>query len=172
MTSEFRRLGKRGAYGLGKLRSPGVAEPHKPAQFRPRFTRRRPHRWATSTWLLGLVAGAVVIAAATAMAWWFVPFVAGVGAGLVNRLGGWPWRFAVPAVAVMGAVGWGLPLWLGALRGEPYGAAARVIAALTGLPGYAAVSIVLTLLIAVVQAVTGYWLGRALTPRLADDLFR
>jgi hypothetical protein len=172
VTAEFRRLGKPGAYRLGRLRSPGVREQRRPEPFRPRFARHRWRRWSTPTWLLGLLAGSVVIAAATAVGWWFMPFVAGVGAGLANRVGGWPWRVAMPAVAVMAAVGWATPLWLGALRGLPYGGVARVVAALTGLPGDAAAGLVLTLLIAVVQAVTGYWLGRALTPRLADDLFR
>ncbi len=172
MTAEFRRLGKRGAYRLGRLRAQGVGESRAPAPFRPRFARHRWRRWSSTTWLLSLLAGAVVIAASTAVGWWFVPFVVGVGAGFANRAGGWPWRVAVPAVAVMAAAGWAAPLWVGVLRGLPYGGVARVIAALTGLPGYPAVGVVLTVLIAAVQAVVGYWLGRALTPRLADDLFR
>jgi len=43
------------------------------------------------------------------------------------------------------------------------------IASLLGLPGYAAVGMILTVLIAVVQGMTGYWLGRALTPLPTDD---
>jgi hypothetical protein len=172
VTAEFRRLGKRGAYRLGKLRAQGIREARQPRQFRPRFARHRWHRWSTSTWLFGMLAGAVVIAATAALGWWFVPFVAGFGAGLANRAGGWPWRLAVPAVAVMAAVGWAAPLWIGVLRGLPYGGVARVIAALTGLPGGAAAGMIVTILIAVVQAIPGYWLGRALTPRLAADLFR
>ncbi|MGH3303788.1 MAG: hypothetical protein ACRDOK_19345 [Streptosporangiaceae bacterium] len=172
MTAEFRRLGKRGAYRLGQLRAQGVGEPRPPKQFRPRFARHRPHQWSTLTCLVFLLGGAVVISAATAVGWWFVPFVAGVGAGLANRAGSWPWRVAVPAIAAMAAAGWAAPLWLGVLRGLPYGPVARVIAALTGLPADAAVGMVLTVAIAVVQAVTGYWLGRALTPRSAPDLFR
>jgi hypothetical protein len=172
VTAEFRRLGKRGAYRLGRLRAQGVAEQRQPTPFRPRFTRYRPHRWPASTWLLGLLAGVVAIAETTAVGWWFVPFVAGVGAGLANRAGGWRWRVALPAVVVMAAAGWVAPLWLGALRGQPYGAVARVIAALTGLPAFPVVGIAATVLIAVVQAVVGYWLGRALTPRPVDDLFR
>ena len=68
----------------------------------------------------------------------------------------------------MAAAGWAVPLWYGVLRGQPYGAVARVIAALLGLPGHAAVGIALTLIVAVLQAVVGYWLGRALTPVPAD----
>jgi hypothetical protein len=172
VTAEFRRLGKRGAYRLGQLRAQGVRESRPPRPFRPRFTRHRWHRWSTSTWLLGLLAGAVIIAAATPVGWWFMPFVVGLAAGFANRVGGWPWRLAVPAVAVMAAVGWAAPLWIGVLRGLPYGGVARVIAALTGLPGGAAAGVIGTLLVAVVQALIGYWLGRALTPRLAEDLFR
>jgi hypothetical protein len=172
VTAEFRRLGKRGAYRLGQLRAQGLRESRPPKLFRPRFTRHRWHRWPTSTWLLSLLAGAVVIAAATKVGWWFAPFVVGLAAGFANRVGGWPWRLAVPAVAVMAAVGWAAPLWIGALRGLPYGGVARVIAGLTGLPGGAAAGVVLTLFVAVLQAITGYWLGRALTPRLAPDLFR
>jgi hypothetical protein len=172
VTAEFRRLGKRGAYRLGQLRAQGVGERRPPKQFRPRFARYRPRVWSTTTWLAGLAGGAVVIAAATAVGWWFVPFMAGAGAGFANRAGVWPWRVAVPAVASMAAVGWVAPLVLGALRGLPYGAVARVIAALTGLPADAAMGMVLTVVIAVLQALTGYWLCRALTPRLAEDLFR
>jgi hypothetical protein len=40
-----------------------------------------------------------------------------------------------------------------------------VIAALVGLPAYAAVGIAVTLLVAVIQVLAGTWLGRALTPR-------
>jgi hypothetical protein len=40
---------------------------------------------------------------------------------------------------------------------------ARVIAALGGLPAYAATGVLATLLVAVIQALAGYWLGRAVT---------
>jgi hypothetical protein len=172
VTAEYRRLGKRGAYRLGQLRAQGVGEHRPPRQFRPRFARHRPRHWSTFTWLVGLLAGALAIAGAAAVGWWFVPFVAGVAAGLANRAGDWPWRTAVPAVALMAAVGWAAPLLLGALRGQPYGAVARVIAALTGLPADVAAGLFLTVAIAAIQAVTGYWLGRALTLRRAAGRFR
>lgn len=170
MTADFKRLGRPGAYRLG---AQGRSQLPRPAPFRPRFARPREHQWPAPVWLLALLAGVAVIAAAAVVAgWWFAPFAAGLGAGVANRAGGWPARVALPAVAAMAALGWGLPLWLGTLRGEPYGAVARVAAALLGLPGYAAVGVVLTVLIAVLQAVTGFWLGTALTPRLPDDLLR
>jgi hypothetical protein len=108
-----------------------------------------------------------VVAAVTALtAWaglWFVPFVAGVAAGAASLR----WRRIV-LVTVAGAVaGWGLPLWILALRGQPAGAAARTIAALAGLPPHAFVTVVVTLLLAALQVWVGAWLARALTPRPA-----
>jgi hypothetical protein len=65
-----------------------------------------------------------------------------------------------------GAVaGWALPLWIPALRGLPAGATARAIAALAGIPPYAAVAVVVTLLLAALQTLAGAWLARALVPR-------
>ena len=43
-----------------------------------------------------------------------------------------------------------------------------MIAALAGLPAYAATGIAAALLVAVVLGLVGFWLGRALTPRRAD----
>jgi hypothetical protein len=168
MTAEFKRLGKRGSYRLGRLRAQGITKLPPPVPFQPRFV-RPDHRWPLSVWLLGLLAGAVLIVAGAAVGWWFMPFVVGLLAGLANRIGRWPLRGGLPAVAVMAAVGWAAPLWWLVLHGQPYGAVARVIAALAGLPGYAAAGMVMTVLIAVVQALVGYWLGRALTPRPRDD---
>jgi hypothetical protein len=56
-------------------------------------------------------------------------------------------------------------MWLLALRGLPAGATARAIASLAGLPPYAGVTIVATLLLAALQALAGAWLTRALLPR-------
>jgi hypothetical protein len=101
----------------------------------------------------------LVVAGTAALGLWFVPFVAGVAAGLLSLRG----PKAVPA-AVAGAVaGWALPLWILALRGLPAGATARAIAALAGIPPYAVVAVVATLLLAALQTLAGAWLARALT---------
>lgn len=162
-SKEIRRLGKRGSYRLGQLRSQGVAQRPPPVPFRPQFT-RPDHRWPLTAWLLALLVGALIIAGGSRFGWWFMPFAVGVLAGLANWIGRWRARFAVPAVVVMAALGWAAPLAWHTLRGEPLGAVAREIAALGGLPGYAAVGMTATVLLAVVQALVGYWLGRALTP--------
>jgi hypothetical protein len=102
-------------------------------------------------------------------AWW-VPFPVGVAAGLpavASRIG----RGGVPGAPVFAAVGaalgWALPLWTMALSRLPVGATARAIAALAGLPAYAAVTVAVTLLLAVLQALAGAWLARAAFPRQA-----
>jgi hypothetical protein len=165
--ADLKRLGRRGSYRLGRLRAQGIGEVLPPAPFRPWFRRPR-HAGTLAAWLLGFAAGAAVIAAGAVFGLWYLPFAVGAAAGLADRVGNWGARVTVPAVAAMAAIGWGIPLWWPTLRGEPAGATARVVAALAGLPPHAAVAIALTLLIAVIQAVAGLWLGRALTPRRAE----
>jgi len=169
MTTEFKRLGKRGSYRLGRLRAQGIGVAGPPPPFRPSFARDI-RRGPASAWLLALLAGALAIWGGAVAGWWYLPFAAGVAAGLANRIAGWRTRVALPAVAAMALAGWGLPLiWQTAADHQPYGAVARVIAALGGLPGTAAAGFALTLLVAIVQAAAGYWLGRAVTPRPADE---
>jgi hypothetical protein len=168
VTAEFRRLGKRGSYRLGKLRAQGVAGTERPIPFRPQFV-RPDHRWPAPVWLLGLLGGSLIMAGGAVAGWWFVPFVAGVLAGLANWIGAWRLRVALPAVAAMAVVGWGAPAGWAAHRGYPDGPVARLMSTTLGLPRYAAAGIALTMLIAVAQALAGYWVGRALTPRPADD---
>jgi hypothetical protein len=92
---------------------------------------------------------------------WFVPFV--LAAALVAFR---PRSRAFVLVSVAGAVaGWALALWLMALNSLPVGATARTIAALAGLPPYAAVAVAVTLLLAALQALAGTWLARAVFPR-------
>jgi hypothetical protein len=163
MTSEFRRLGKRGSYRLGQLRAQGVGETQRPAPFQPQFN-RPDHRWPAPVWLLAVLAGILLIAGAAKLGWWFGPFIVGALAGVVNWIGGWRARLAVPTVMIMAAAGWGVPLVWAVLDGQPVSAMARVIAMLLGLPASAVNGIAVTLLVAVAQGVLGYWLGRALTP--------
>jgi hypothetical protein len=112
--------------------------------------------------LLALVAVTVVVAGTAELGAWWVPFLIGLAAGAALS------RYALLSVpfAVLAAVlGWALPLWALALAGLPAGATARTIAGLSGLPPYAAVTIVVTLLLAALQVLAGAWLARALLPR-------
>lgn len=103
----------------------------------------------------------VIVAAAAQAGLWFMPFIAGVAAGLLSLR----WRHVVLVAAAGAAAGWGLPLWILALRGLPSGATARAIAAFAGLPPYAALLVAVIALLAFLQAVTGAWLARAFAPR-------
>ncbi len=152
------RLGKRGAYRLGELRlrgrSPGIRAPREPS-----FGARR-SRGPLLAWLAGCALAAVILGFGAALGLWFLPFVAGIAAGIT------PWRFrsALAAVVLAVLVGWGAALWWPALSGAPAGATARVIAALAGLPPHAAVGVAATLLVGVAQALVALWLARALRP--------
>jgi hypothetical protein len=91
---------------------------------------------------------------------WYMPFALGVAAGV------WPRpRAAVLFVTACAVAGWALALWRMALDGLPVGATARSIAALAGLPPYAAVAVAVTLLLAALQVPVGAWLARAVIPR-------
>jgi hypothetical protein len=166
--TELKRVGKRDAFRLGQLRARRRPGPAPPAPLRPTFV-RRPRGMSGPLWIFLSGTGAAVIALAAVAGGWFAPFAVGLLAGLGVRFGGWRARTMLTAVSAMAVAGWAIPLALMALRGEPAGAVARVIAALVRLPGYAAAGVALTLLIALVQALAGFWLGRALAPGSAGS---
>jgi hypothetical protein len=160
--ADLRRLGKRGAYRLGRLGTP-QPEPARPP--RPHYPSWVPgHRGPLFWWLLGGLAAVAAIAAGAAAGWWFLPFIVGLAAGLAARYGRWRLRAALLACAVLAAVGWAVPLGWSAWQGAPVGATARVVAALAGLPAHAPVAIAFTLLVAVIQALLGCWLASSLIP--------
>jgi hypothetical protein len=141
--AELRRLGRRGAYRLGPPRD-----------------RIRPW-W----WLVTVLAGTLVIAAGAELGLWFVPFLTGLAASVLPPGRGWRLRHTLTAVLVMALLGWGAPLyWPAVVQRQPAGATARVIAALAGVPPHAVAGVLVTLLVAVLQAVVGLWLGRAVQP--------
>ena len=161
--SEFGRLGKRGSYRLGLLAPQGVARPSAPRPFRPSFIRPT-HAGPTSAWIAAGLAGAGLIGVSALAGLWFVPLVVGVIGGIAARWGQWRLRVMAPAVVVISAAGWGAALADQAARGLPVGATARTIAAVGGLPAFAAVGVAVTLGVAVLLGLVGLWLGRALTP--------
>jgi hypothetical protein len=152
-----RRLGKRGAYRLGELR--GAEPPHArpPAPRTPSFRARRP-RGPVAAWLLTCAAAAALLGLGAAFGLWWLPFPAGVAAGLAPWRARWALALAVLAVVI----GWGTALCWPALSGAPAGATARVIAALAGLPPHAWAAITATLLLGVLLTAPAFWLTRAL----------
>jgi hypothetical protein len=95
--------------------------------------------------ILGLLVGA-----------WWLTFAAGLLVGLLLRRG----RLAIPAGALAGLLGWGLPL---ALAQDQYGLgpAAASLAAIMGFTGQAAVPMILTLVVGLLLGLTGSWLASA-----------
>jgi len=106
----------------------------------------------TATVVFALI---VSVASVLAGAWW-APFIAGLVIGAVQPRA----RFAVPAGAVVGLLGWALPL--GAIQVQ-YGAgpAASSLAAIMGFVHQAAIPVVLTLMVGLLLGATGAWLGSA-----------
>lgn len=155
-----KRLGKRGAYRFGELRPPERPPKRRPAPHHPSF---RPGRSPGSVlaWLIACAAAAALLGLGAGFGVWFGPFVAGIVAGA----GPWRARPALGLAVLAVTVGWGAALWWPALSGAPAGATARTVAALAGLPPYAAVGVAGTLLVGVLQVVAAFWLARAATYR-------
>ena len=111
------------------------------------------------------MAATAIIAVGALAGLWYLPFVAGLATGLAAHYGRLRLRVSLPGVAVVAAAGWGAAIaWLALRDRLPEASVARTIAALAGLPVHAATAIVVTLLVAVIQAAAGLWLGRALAP--------
>lgn len=157
---EVERLGKPGAYRLGELRVPGDPPPRPPAPHEPTFGARR-SRIGPVRWLSSCAVVAAVLGFGAWLGLWWLPFVAGVVAGLVR----WRVRSALAWVTLAVLVGWGVTLWVPALTSAPQGATAREVAALAGLPPHAVTGVVATLLVGVLQSLAALWLTRALRPQ-------
>ena len=154
MTADPRRLGKRGSYRLGSLAGPPPARPPLPSPHYPTWAPGR--RGPVFLWLLACLAGAAILAVGALAGLWYLPFLAGLTAGLVARYGRLRLRVTLPAVVIVAAAGWGAALaWLALRNGLPEQSVARTIAALGGLPAHAAVGIAVMLLVAAIQAVAG-----------------
>lgn len=161
--ADLRKLGKRGSYRLGRMGAPRQPRTEWPGMHCPSFAPRR--RGPAAVWLLACLAAAVVVAVGALAGWWFLPFLAGLAAGLAARYGRLRLRATLPAAVGVAAAGWGAALaWLALRDGLPEVVVARTIAALAGLPASAPVAFAVTMLVAAIQAAAGLWLGRALAP--------
>ena len=118
--------------------------------------------------LIVLVVAAAASAVGAYLGAWWVPFLAGVAVGIGQaatrqRRG----RGSVLPAVVGAVIGWLIPVWVLALRGQPVGATARAIAGLAGLPPYAGVTVAVLALLAALQVWVGAWLARAVSPQTA-----
>lgn len=88
-------------------------------------------------------------------AWW-APFPLGLAFGAIQPRA----RFAVPVGALIGLVGWSIPL---STTGSRFGLgpAAESLAAIMGFGHQGIVPVILTLLVGTLLGLTGAWLGSA-----------
>jgi hypothetical protein len=109
-----------------------------------------------------VLAGALLAAAANLAGLWWVTLLAGLAAGAVaGRV-----RRALALGAVVGLLGWGLPLALAAMR-APLGGPSRALGDIMGLPAPAPLA--LTLLLGVLLGMVAAWAAAA-ARALARDL--
>jgi hypothetical protein len=112
---------------------------------------------ALMLWSLLLVAAVAVIWLGNEFGQWYFTFVVGLVIGLWGRPGFLTW---VGSWAV-GVIGWGLPLALQAIR-APVLKTANVVAGIAGLGNNGTVVVIVTVLIGLLLATIGVWLGTAL----------
>jgi hypothetical protein len=124
-----------------------------------------PARRGLLWWIAAIVLAAALVAWGSVIGLWYLPFTAGVLLGVATRLGRLGLIAGATGLVLLGPGAWGAVLAAMTLHGEAIGATARIAAAIAGLPPLAALTVILTLLIASLQAIAGLWLGRALTPR-------
>ncbi|HEX5120946.1 MAG TPA: hypothetical protein VFW65_37660 [Pseudonocardiaceae bacterium] len=111
--------------------------------------------------VLAIAVAVAAVAFGATLGLWYLPFVAGALAGATRAR--FPGRTAL--VLLVGPLAWAAVLLWDAGRGATVGATARTVSALAGLPPTAFVTVVATLLVALLQATAGGWLGRAITHR-------
>jgi hypothetical protein len=167
--TDLDRLGKPGAYRLGRLRAQGLGEVARPAPFRPSFARPR-HRGPLALWLAAWLTGTGLVAVGAMTGMWLLPYLAGLLAGFATGAGRWRIRPVLIASASMTVVGWGAPLGLAALHGPLTDGPAHAVTAETGLPAHSVAGFAVAMLVAVAQALAGVWLGRVLAPRRPDRI--
>ncbi|MEU9045576.1 MULTISPECIES: hypothetical protein [unclassified Kitasatospora] len=113
-----------------------------------------------------LVGAGVLVAVGSLWSLWYLPFASGLLIGAVTAARGLRARPAVLVAAMAALAGWGAPLLWRVASGEAVAGTARTVAALAGLPALASLVVAITLLIGLVQALLGVWLGRTATAAL------
>lgn len=114
---------------------------------------------AVKGWLLlfALVGGTAIALGGVLVGAWWLTFPAGMLVGITVRDA----RLAVPAGALAGLLGWGVPLALIQVR-DGLGPAARSLAAIMAFTGQPAIPLVLTCVVGLLLGLTGAWLASAL----------
>ena len=107
-------------------------------------------------WIGAVVVFPILATVGVMLGAWWAPFPLGLAFGAVQPRA----RFAIPVGALIGLVGWSIPLSASASR-FGLGAAAESLAAIMGFGHEAIVPVILTLLVGTLLGLTGAWLGSA-----------
>ncbi|GAB7187002.1 hypothetical protein ATKI12_6833 [Kitasatospora sp. Ki12] len=144
------------------------ASQHEPQESQERQESAAPAPAPAALPLLAALGGVTValVAAGSLLGLWYLPFPCGLLIGAVTAARGLRARTAVLTGTAAALAGWGVPLLWRAATGEAVAGTARTVAALAGLPAWASLVIAITLLIGLVQALLGVWLGRTATAAL------
>jgi hypothetical protein len=110
--------------------------------------------------LIGLL---ISVAGVLVGAWW-APFTVGIGFGIVEPRA----RYAVPAGALIGLAGWGLPLAAAQVR-FGLGPTAGTLATIMGFAHQSAIPLALTCIVGLLLGLTGAWLGSAARSLVASN---
>ena len=110
-------------------------------------------------WLLlfALVGGTAIALGGVLVGAWWLAFPAGMLIGITVPMA----RLAIPAGALAGLLGWGVPLLYIQVR-DGLGPAATSLAAIMGFTGQTAIPLVLTCVVGLLLGLTGAWLASAL----------
>lgn len=108
-------------------------------------------------WVVAAVAGMILSAAGVLLGAWWAPFPVAFAFGWIEC----HVRIALPIGALIGLVGWAIPLAALAYRFS-VGPTAQSLAAILGLGHQGAFAVALTLVVGVLLGLTGGWLGASI----------
>jgi hypothetical protein len=107
-------------------------------------------------WVGAVVVFPILATVGVMLGAWWAPFVFGVAFGIIQPRA----RIAIPVGALIGLLGWGIPLAASDSR-FGIGPTAQSLAAIMGFGHQAAIPIILTLAVGLLLGLTGAWLGSA-----------
>jgi hypothetical protein len=118
-------------------------------------------------WVGAIVVGPILANIGVLLGFWWAPFAVGLAFGIIQPRA----RIALPVGALIGLVGWSIPLATAEWR-YGLGPAAESLAAIMGFGHNGILPVFLTLLVGTLLGLTGAWLGSAGRGLLQPDTSR
>ena len=114
--------------------------------------------------LAAILVGLLISVAGVLVGAWWAPFTVGIAFGIVEPRA----RYAIPAGALIGLAGWGLPLAAVQVR-FGLGPTAGALATIMGFAHKSAIPIALTCVVGLLLGLTGAWLGSVVRSLVASN---